>query len=260
MGILNVTPDSFSDGGQFNETAAALVHAERMIAEGAAVIDVGGQSTRPGFVEISADEEIARVVPVIEQLVARTTAALSIDTYKPGVAKAALRAGAHLLNDIYGLLKTPEMAELAAEFSCPVVAMHQEPGFRETPGDTLDKLKRFFERTIATAHRAGIPGERLILDPGIGFGKTQEQNLEIVARLGELRAFGFPVLLGASRKSFIGNVLNLPATERLEGTLATTAVAAWQGVELIRAHDVAANVRVAKMIAALRGATPAPHS
>ncbi len=198
----------------------------------------------------------ARDIFPTESLLDHVPVPLSIDTYKPEVARAALRAGAHVLNDVHGLQGNPAMRSVAAEYGCPVIVMHQQSDFKETRGDTLEKLKVFFERSIGWAAQAGIDPARLVLDPGIGFSKTQTQNLEIVGRLAELRSLGFPVLLGASRKSFIGNVLNLPAQERLEGTLATTAVAAWQGVELIRVHDVAANVRVVKMIGAIRAATP----
>ncbi|HEU5078146.1 MAG TPA: dihydropteroate synthase [Opitutaceae bacterium] len=252
MGILNVTPDSFSDGGQFLNHDAAVAHALRMIAEGASAIDIGGQSTRPGYAEISAAEEIERVVPVIERLRRETSTVISIDTYKAAVARAALEAGAHILNDVHGLQGDPELAQIAAHFRCPVIVMHQEKTFREEAGDTLDKLRRFFDRSVAIAEAAGIASEQIVFDPGIGFFKTLEQNLEIIARLGEIRRWGFPVLLGASRKSSIGQVLDLPAEQRLEGTLATTSVAAWQGVEMVRVHDVQPNVRTAKMIAAIR--------
>lgn len=254
MGILNVTPDSFSDGGRFASLEAAVAQAERMVAEGAAIIDLGGQSTRPGYTEISAEEEIARVVPVIRALVDRIAIPLSIDTYKPEVARAALEAGAQVLNDIHGLQGDFELAAIAREWGCPIVVMHQEKGFAQADGDTIEKLNTYFRRSIALAEQAGISPERLILDPGIGFGKTQAQNLEITGRMSELRELGLPLLLGASRKSFIGNVLGLPVAERLEGTLATTALAAWDGVELIRVHDVAANVRVTRVIAAIRAA------
>ncbi len=275
MGILNLTPDSFSDGGLFLrngptgsqyrsaagttqetqiEVDRAVGHAERMAAEGAAIIDVGGQSTRPGFEEISPEEEIARVIPVITALAGRMDRVISIDTYKPAVARAALAAGAHLLNDVRGLQGDPEIAALAAEFSAPVVIMHQDPTFREDPADTVEKLCRFFEKSLAIAAAAGIPRKRCILDPGIGFLKSHQQNLEIIARLGEVRALSLPILLGVSRKSTIGEVLALPAAERLEGTLVTTALAAWQGIEIVRVHEVQANVRAAKMAAALRAA------
>jgi dihydropteroate synthase len=226
-----------------------------MIAEGAVMIDVGGQSTRPGFIEISAEDEIARIQPVVEKLTADSTALVSIDTYKPAVARAALAAGAQVLNDINGLQASSEMADLAAEFGCAVIAMHREPAFRESTADVLDLLRQYFERTFDVARRAGIALERLILDPGIGFHKTQQQNLELMARLGEMRAWGFPILLGASRKSTIGQALDLPVEQRLEGTLATTAAAAWQGVDFVRVHDVRPNLLVAKMIHAIRSSS-----
>ena len=253
MGILNVTPDSFSDGGRFAAVDVAVAHAERMVSEGAGIIDIGGQSTRPGFVEVSAEEEIARVIPVIEVLAGKLGVPLSIDTYKPEVARAALKAGAHLINDIHGLQHDPRLAELAVEYGAPVIAMHQEPNFKETGDDPVDRLRTYFERTAAIAAAIGLERERLVVDPGIGFGKTQSQNLGLMARIGEMRDWGWPVLLGASRKSVIGNVLDQPVDQRLEGTLATTAIACWQGVEIVRVHDVAANVRAVRMTAALRG-------
>ncbi len=254
MGILNVTPDSFSDGGRFSGFDQAVRQAEQMVAEGAAVIDIGGQSTRPGFAEITEAEEIDRVVPVIRELLTRVSVPLSIDTYKPAVARAALEAGAHLLNDVHGLQRSPELAALAAGFGAPVVAMHWDPAFRAWTGDTLAGLRSYVDRTVDIAVRAGLGADRLVLDPGIGFAKTQAQNLELVRRLDEVRRWGFPVLLGASRKSFIGAVLAQPEPQdRLEGTLATTAVAAWHGVEILRVHDVAANLRVARMTTAIRG-------
>jgi dihydropteroate synthase len=252
VGILNVTPDSFFDGEKFATVAPAIAQASRLVEEGAAVIDVGGQSTRPGYEEISTGEEIDRVVPVIAALVPRLPVPVSVDTYKPAVARAALQAGAHLLNDIHGLQRNPELAGLAAEFGCPVVVMHNDAAFRDTPGDPIYKIKVFFDRSLEIAGQAGLAEDLIILDPGIGFAKTQRQNLEILARLAELKALGFPLWLGASRKSVIGNVLALPPEERLEGTLATTALAVWQGVEFIRVHDVRANARAAKMAAAIR--------
>jgi dihydropteroate synthase len=253
-GILNVTPDSFFDGGRFTSVEGAVAQAQRLVAEGATLVDIGGQSTRPGYEEVSLEEEIRRVVPVITALTQSLSVPLSIDTYRSGVARAALQAGAHLLNDIHGLLRDPALAGVAAEFGCPVIVMHNEPGFNEATGDPLPRILRFFERSIATAARAGVSAERLILDPGIGFAKTQEQNLAILARLPELRTLGRPLFLGASRKSVVSHVLNLPPGERLEGTLAITSLAAWHGVELIRVHDVQANLRAARMAAALRAA------
>jgi dihydropteroate synthase len=252
VGILNLTPDSFFDGGKFAAGESAIAQASRLVEEGAAIIDVGGQSTRPGYEEISDEEEIARVVPAITALVPRLPVPLSIDTYKPAVARAALQAGAHLINDIHGLQRNPELARLAAEFGCPVVVMHNDAAFRESSGDVIYKIKIFFERSREIAAQAGLPENLIVLDPGIGFGKTQGQNLEILARLSELKLLGFPLWLGASRKSVIGNVLALPPEERLEGTLATTALAVWQGVEFIRVHDVRANARAAKMADAIR--------
>ena len=285
MGILNVTPDSFFDGGRHDLLESALAQAERMIAEGAAIIDVGGQSTRPGFTEVSTGEEMARVVPVIAELVRRVKAVVSIDTYKPAVARAALEAGAHVLNDIHGLQGAPELARLAAEFGVGVVAMHHEDGFQNVPAadattaeattvatdvsagvgarangrggetrmDGIARMKTWLRRSLEIAAAAGVAQERMVLDPGIGFFKTPDQNLEILGRLGELHALGCPLLLGASRKSVIARVLdNQPVAERLEGTLATTALAVWQGVEIVRVHDVAANVRAARMAWAVR--------
>ena len=252
VGILNLTPDSFFDGGRFAANESAIAQARRLVEEGAAIIDVGGQSTRPGYEEISDEEEIARVVPAITALVPQLPVPISIDTYKPAVARAALQAGAHLINDIHGLQRNPELARLAAEFGCPVVVMHNDAAFRETPGDVIYKIKIFFDRSREIAAQAGLAEALIVLDPGIGFGKTQGQNLEILARLSELKLLGFPLCLGASRKSVIGNVLALPPEERLEGTLATTALAVWQGVAFIRVHDVRANARAAKTAAAIR--------
>ena len=252
VGILNVTPDSFFDGGRFTDVNAAVAQAHRLVAEGAALIDIGGQSTRPGYEEVPVKEEIRRVVPVITALASSLPVPLSIDTYRSAVARAALQAGAHVLNDIHGLLRDPALAGVAAEFYCPVVVMHNEPGFKEATDDPLARMLRYFEASIATASRAGIPADRIILDPGIGFIKTQAQNLAILARLPELRALGRPIFLGASRKSVVSHVLDLPAGERLEGTLAITSLAAWHGVELIRVHDVQANLRAARMAAAIR--------
>lgn len=252
VGILNVTDDSFFDGGRFASVEAAVAQAQRLVAEGAGMIDVGGQSTRPGFVELTPDEEMARVIPVIEKLAPLLPVPLSIDTYKVPVAQAALAAGAHVLNDVHGLQRDPAMAELAAAFDCSVVAMHQEAGFKELSADPIPAVLRFFEKSREIARRVGLSEDRLIFDPGIGFGKTQVQNLQLLAGLDRLRAAGRPLLLGASRKSVIGNVLNLPPPDRLEGTLSTTVLAVWHGVELIRVHDVAANARAAAMAAALR--------
>jgi dihydropteroate synthase len=255
VGILNVTPDSFFDGGRFAAVEAAVGQAVRLAAEGAVVIDIGGQSTRPGFQEISDEEEIARVIPVITALAKERSMVLSIDTYKPAVARAALASGAHVVNDIHGFQRHPELATLAAESGAASILMHNDPAMAQASGDVIEALTVFFRRSIDIATRAGVSPDRLVLDPGIGFGKTPAQNLAIIARIGELHALGFPLLLGASRKSTIGKVLDLPVEERLEGTLATTAIAAWQGVDFFRVHDVRANLRAARMAVALRRST-----
>ncbi len=252
VGIVNVTGDSFFDGGRFVSHEAAIAQALQLIEEGAAMIDVGGQSTRPGYEEISVEEEISRVVPVIAALTKQAAVMISIDTYKPAVARAALAAGAHVLNDIHGFQGDPAMAVLAAEFGCAAILMHNDAAFKTAPGDLVANVSAFFERSLGLAAAAGLARDKIVLDPGIGFGKTQEQNLALIARLAELRALGLPLLLGASRKSVIGNVLSLPPEERLEGTLTTTALAVWQGVEFIRVHDVRANARAAQVAHALR--------
>lgn len=252
VGIVNVTDDSFFDGGRHATPATAVAHALKLVDEGAAIIDIGGESTRPGFTEIPTEVEAARVVPVIEELVAKTKIPLSIDTYKSAVARAALAAGVHVLNDIRGFQGDPALPGVAAEAGCAVILMHNDPSFKTAQGDVLTKLLTFFERSLKIAAQAGVLLEKLVLDPGIGFGKTYEQNLELLARVGELRVLGLPLLLGASRKSVIGHTLSLPAEDRLEGTLATTALAVWQRVEFIRVHDVRANARAASMTAAIR--------
>lgn len=257
VGIVNVTPDSFFDGGRHATTEAAVAQGERLVAEGAGMLDIGGMSTRPGHAEVPEAEEIARVVPVIAALAERVAVPLAVDTYKPAVAEAALAAGAHVLNDIHGLQRSPELALLAARAGAAVIAMHFDESFSfAPPGEVIAMQLAFFRRTLTIALEAGLPLERIAVDPGIGFHKTQPQNLELIARLGELRTLGRPVLLGASRKSVVAHVLDLPPAERLEGTLAITALAAWQRIELLRVHDVRANLRAARMAAAVRQALP----
>jgi dihydropteroate synthase len=252
VGILNVTDDSFFDGGHHTTLPAAVSHARLMIAQGATVIDVGGQSTRPGYVEVGPDEEIRRVVPVIRELVRHTAAPISIDTYHAAVADAALTAGAHLVNDVHGLQRDPLMATVIAKHNAAAILMHNDPSLRDSPADVIASIKTFLTRTLALASAAGIDPTRIILDPGIGFGKTQPQNLNILARLSELHALGHPLLLGISRKSVISHVLDLPPEDRLEGTLALTALAVSQGVQFHRVHDVEPNARAARMSAAVR--------
>jgi dihydropteroate synthase len=248
IGILNVTPDSFFDGGRFANVDAAVERAGRMVAEGASAIDLGGQSTRPGGRdELSPAEEIGRVLPVLARLAASLAVPISIDTYKPAVARAALGAGANLVNDVRGFQGDPAMAHLVAEFGCPAILMHWDTDFGSEPGDAIERIKRYFARSLEIARAAGVADERIILDPGIGFAKTAEESLEIAGRMGELRCLGFPLLLGMSRKSSIGHALGgLPAADRLEGTLATTVLAAADGVEFVRVHDVLANFRAVR--------------
>lgn len=244
MGILNVTPDSFSDGGEHNTLETAVEHAKKMLDEGADIIDIGGESTRPGHIQISDDEEIARVVPVIKKVV-ELGAIVSIDTYKYRVAKAAFEAGAHILNDVWGLqYDNGEMAELVKRYGVPVIAMHNQDG-KEYKEDIICSMKRFFEKTYEIAEKNGISKESIILDPGIGFGKGIDENLEVLSRLQELRELG-RLLLGTSRKRFIGTILNdLPPQERVEGTVATTVLGIEKGVDIVRVHDVLANKRAA---------------
>ena len=259
VGILNTTPDSFYDGGRWTDPGAAELQARRMAAEGAAMVDVGGQSTRPGHEEVPADVEIARVRPVLERLAGDFPLPISIDTCKAAVARAAIEIGANLVNDVRGFQGDPEMARAVAEQGCPAILMHNDRLFPETAGDLMDEMKRYFERSLEIAAAAGVPASRIVLDPGIGFHKTQRQNLEILSRLPELKSLGLPVLVGVSRKSVIGYVLGGTPEERLEGTLAAGVLAAWQGVEFVRVHDVAANLRAIRMAEAILSARSAPE-
>ncbi|MCX5519928.1 dihydropteroate synthase [Kaistia defluvii] len=240
MGILNVTPDSFSDGGDHNGVEAAVAHAGLLLSEGADIIDVGGESTRPGAAEVDAETEAARVIPVVQALAQRTQALISVDTYKASVAEQALRAGAHIVNDVWGLQREPDIARVAGAHGAAVIASHWE---RQTysPATILDATKRFFERSVTLARQAGIPDHRIVLDPGIGFGKTMADNLRILDRIDEIVALGFPVLLGVSRKRFIGEITGREPRERLAGTIATNVLAAAKGVSSFRVHDVAAH-------------------
>lgn len=247
MGILNVTPDSFSDGGLHNEGEAALAHARLMIEQGADIIDIGGESTRPGFTPVSAEDEISRIERIITAVAASTDRPVSVDTYKSQTARAALQAGARIVNDICGLQHDPKIADVAAEFSAPVIVMHNRP--EETPDlDIIDDLRRFFDISLDIARRAGIPEHDIILDPGIGFGKTDAQHFEILRRLPELKALGFPVLIGASRKRMIAGIVNRPPLERMAGTLAVHTLAAANGADIVRAHDVAEHVDAMRVV------------
>lgn len=250
MGILNVTPDSFSDGGDFVDTDKAVLHGKKMLLEGAHIIDVGGESTRPGFTPVSVEEEIRRITPVIQRLHEETDALISVDTTKAQVAEAAIQAGAHIINDIWGLQNDPDMIAVAAKHQIPVIIMHNQDGtFYD--GDMMDHILAFFQDSIEIARKGGLKEENIILDPGIGFGKTSEQNVALMSRLGEIRALGYPVLLGTSRKSMIGKILNVPAKERGAGTVATTVLGIIQGMDIVRVHDVLENAQAAKVTDAI---------
>ncbi|TKJ30866.1 MAG: dihydropteroate synthase [Chloroflexi bacterium B3_Chlor] len=273
MGVVNVTPDSFSGDGLGRDAEGALAQAERMIEEGADLIDVGGESTRPGSEPVGSEEELRRVIPVIEGLVQRTSVPISIDTYKGQVAEEALVAGAHLVNDVWGLRLDPSLAEVVGRHRVPVVVMHNRSRpkdaaqterlggrylgveYKDLMGDIIWELRE----SMALALEAGVEREKIIVDPGIGFGKTLEQNLQLVAELSELKVLGRPVLLGPSRKSFIGYTLDLPPEERMEGTTAAVAIGIANGADIVRVHDVKEMVRVTRMTDAIvrrQGAKP----
>jgi dihydropteroate synthase len=280
MGILNVTPDSFSGDGLLATPSTtpsdrsdstheglprAIGQARRFLSAGVDILDVGGESTRPGAQQVGADEELARVVPVIEALRRETDVLISIDTYKAPVAEAALKAGADLVNDVWGFRADPDLAAVTARHRVPANLMHNrsKPGNADVQArlggryvgmeyaDLLEDVKRELMESVAIARAAGVPDEHIILDPGIGFGKTVEQNLELINRLGEIRSLGFPILLGPSRKSFIGYTLDLPPDQRLEGTAAAVAVGITRGADIVRVHDVEMMVRVARMTDAI---------
>lgn len=251
MGILNVTPDSFSDGGRFNEMDSALFHAEEMIRDGADIIDIGGESTRPGHTVITVEEEIERVVPVIEKVTAEFDVPVSIDTYKSRVADAALSAGAVLLNDIWGLKKDPAIAGIAASHNVAVCLMHN----RENTDyiNFMDDVIKDLAESVKLAENAGISREKLILDPGVGFAKSYDQNLQVINNVERLLELDLPVLLATSRKSVIGLTLDLPSDQRLEGTLATTVLGVMKGCSFVRVHDIKENKRAIKMTEAILG-------
>ena len=249
MGILNVTPDSFSDGGRFDKMDAALLHAEKMIKEGADILDVGGESTRPGHVQITDEEEIARVVPVIEKLKKEFDVPISIDTYKSAVAEVAVCAGADLVNDIWGLKYDKNMAEVIAKSGAACCLMHnrEKAEYNSFVEDVLDDLRE----TIAIAKKTGIADDKIILDPGVGFAKSYEQNLIITNNVDRLNELGYPVLLGTSRKSMIGLTLDLPSDQRVEGTVATSVIGVMKGCRFVRVHDVLENKRAILMTEAI---------
>ncbi len=252
MGILNVTPDSFSDGGSYRERDAALAQAEAMIHAGVDVIDIGGESTRPGFTPVSADEEMERVLPILEEIHAHFPVLISLDTTKPEVAEAALPLGVDLINDIWGGKREPSLLRLSSEFHVSVCLMHNQEGTSYT--DLMGQVTQSLLESARMAEEAGISSGKILLDPGIGFGKTVEQNLKVLAHLAELTALPYPILVGASRKSVIGKTLDLPVDQREEGTLAVTALAEQAGVRMVRVHDVEKNVRLLRMLQAVREA------
>lgn len=257
MGILNVTPDSFSDGGRYESVRQAMQQVERMIADGAHIIDVGGESTRPGHTPVSDEEEIRRIIPVIRSIRERYDIPISVDTYKSSTARAALDAGADLINDVWGCLYDENMAAVAAEYDAPVCLMHNR---NDTDYESfLDEVVFDLQKSVALARKKGVKQENIILDPGIGFGKTYEQNLLLLGHLENICGLGYPVLLGASRKSVIGLTLGLPVEEREEGTLAISVIGAMKGCSILRVHDVKANVRALRMTEAIIGCEKEAH-
>ncbi len=250
MGILNVTPDSFSDGGKFQQIDKALFHVEEMLKEGADIIDIGGESTRPGYTGISAEEEMERVIPVIKEVKTRFDIPISLDTYKSEVAREGIFAGADLINDIWGLRHDKEMADVIAQagVSCCLMHNREKEAYRVFLTEVIADLRE----SIILAKEAGIAEEKIMIDPGVGFGKNYEQNLEIIANLEKLSVLHYPILLGSSRKSVIGLSLKLPVDERLEGTLVTTVTAVMKGCGFVRVHDVKENVRAIKMAETLK--------
>ncbi|HSI42422.1 MAG TPA: dihydropteroate synthase [Xanthobacteraceae bacterium] len=250
MGILNVTPDSFSDGGRSAAVADAVANARRMAEEGADILDIGGESTRPGHTPVPAEDELARVLPVLEALAGTIGLPISIDTQKARVAEAALQRGAAIVNDIWGLLGDPDMARVAAAHGAGVVIMHNRTSV-DPALDIVEDMRSFFGRALEVAGRAGIKGERIALDPGIGFGKTFEQNLTALASLRRLGELGFPLLLGTSRKSLIGKVVVAEPAQRLPGTIASNVIGILAGCAIIRVHDVAAHVQAARVTEAI---------
>lgn len=251
MGILNVTPDSFSDGGQFDAIDAAILHAKQMVNDGAKIIDIGGESTRPGHDPVSVEQEIARVIPVIQTLSKELDVMISIDTYKAEVAEQAILAGAHIINDVWGAKKEPAIVHVAAKYQVPIILMHNRENTEYN--DFWNDVRSDLEESVKLAKDAGVAEEHIWLDPGIGFGKTTEQNIWMMQHLSDLAEMGYPVLLGTSKKSMIGNVLDLPVSERLEGTAATVSYGVMNGCHMMRVHGVKGIVRTVKMMDVLTG-------
>lgn len=255
MGILNITPDSFSDGGEFFDSDRALSRAHQLAEEGADIIDIGGESSRPGSLPITPSEELDRIMPVLQHLVGKIDLPVSVDTYKPEVARAAIETGASIINDITGL-RDPAMVEVVAKSDCGVVIMHMAGSPRDMQinpfyRNLIGELSDFLRQAVTMAVEAGVKKERIIIDPGIGFGKTVDHNLEILRRLHEFKSLEQPILVGPSRKSLIGHILDLPVEERLEGTAAAVTAAILHGADIVRVHDVKQMRRVAKMTDAI---------
>lgn len=255
MGILNITPDSFSDGGRWNTIDSAREHIRQMIDDGADIIDVGGESTRPGYTLLTQDEEISRVIPVIEMIKQEFDIPVSIDTYKSAVAKAALDAGADLVNDIWGLKYDKNMAKVIAEYAVPCCLMHNRKEGAKSYSNIMEDMKKDLKESIDIAINAGIAEENIILDPGIGFAKSYKENLIVMNNIEQLHELSYPILLGTSRKSMIGLTLDLPAGERVEGTIATTVIGMMKGCSFIRVHDVKENKRAVLMTEAILKST-----
>jgi dihydropteroate synthase len=251
MGIVNVTPDSFSGDGLGSDVSAAAQQGLRMVREGADMLDVGGESTRPGHTPVTVEEEISRTVDVVRRLADTAAVPVSIDTYKLPVAEAAVGAGATMLNDVWGLTRSPDIAQLAARHQCALVVMHNQNG-TDYDGDVVDEVKRFLRESVRRAIDAGVPREKVLIDPGIGFGKTAAHNWEVLRRLGELKELGQPILVGTSRKSFIGKVLDLPVTDRVEGTMATVVASVLRGADVVRVHDVLQMTRAVRVADQMR--------
>ncbi|MFD2681322.1 dihydropteroate synthase [Bacillus seohaeanensis] len=251
MGILNITPDSFSDGGSYNELDAAVNHARKMVADGADIIDIGGESTRPGHIQVSVEEEIKRVVPIIEAISAEINVPISIDAYRAKTVEAAIKAGAHIINDIWGAKYEPEMAKVAAETGVPIILMHNRDNRNYT--HFIRDVIQDIQESIFICKKAGVQDDKIILDPGIGFAKDVELNIEMMRELDKFVGLGYPVLLGTSKKSMIGQIMDLPVEERLEGTGATVCYGIQKGCHIMRVHDVKEISRMAKMMDVLVG-------
>lgn len=254
MGILNVTPDSFSDGGQFGDVDSAVLRAAEMLREGAAIIDVGGESTRPGSTPVSSEQEQSRILPVIEELASKLDALISVDTYRPETARLALRAGAHIVNDVWGLQKDPGIAEIAAEHGAGLVIMHTGRERSKLP-DIIDDQTGFLTRSLTIAKHAGVSSDQIVLDPGFGFAKDVDENLALMARFEELRVLGHPLMAGTSRKRFIGAIAGRDVDQRDVGTAASSALLRMKGAALFRVHDVAFNRDALRVADAMLAAT-----